>query len=200
MAKKNKESKNISKKSKQDDIVVLQETSSDKFWIIAVFGLLIVGGIFFYFINRTPETVSSVTQYKPANTNGGNSIATINYPEVKMEDNYQVIEMNVTSYGYSPNKFVLKQGVPVKWRINGKQLNGCNNAIKVPRYNLQFGVRSGIQDIEFTPEEIGVIQWSCSMGMIRGSFIVVDDVNDTAKIASLEASAPPPRRGGCGMH
>ena len=30
---------------------------------------------------------------------------------------------------WSPNKFVFKKDVPVKWIINGKEITGCNSAI-----------------------------------------------------------------------
>jgi sulfite exporter TauE/SafE/copper chaperone CopZ len=86
----------------------------------------------------------------------------------------QVIRMNVTRYGWEPNTFVLKKGVPVKWVINGKELTGCNNAIQVPKLGLEFKIKLGEQTIEFTPNEAGVIPWSCWMGMIDGKFIVED--------------------------
>jgi hypothetical protein len=85
---------------------------------------------------------------------------------------YQEIRMEVNRYGYVPSTFVLKKGVPVKWIINGKELTGCNDAIQVPTYDLEFDVKKGEQTIEFTPTEAGTIRWSCWMGMIRGSFIV----------------------------
>lgn len=87
----------------------------------------------------------------------------------------QTIHMDVIKSGFSPNKFTLRKGVPVKWIINGKELNSCNNAIVVPKYGLEFKLHEGEQTIEFTPPESGVIPWSCWMGMIPGTFIVVED-------------------------
>jgi len=119
---------------------------------------------------------------------------------------YQTINMDVVASGYSPNIFVLKAGVPVKWVINGKQVTGCNGTIIVPAYNLNFRVTQGEQTINFTPEKTGTIDWSCGMGMIRGQFIVLDDasVDSTGKvIADAQtqqqiASAPPKSGGSCG--
>lgn len=93
-------------------------------------------------------------------------------PSGDEEGRFQVIHMKVTKKGYEPNSFVLRKGVPVRWVIEGQQLNECNRAITVPKLGLQFDVRKGEQVIEFTPEEEGTIPWSCWMGMIRGSFIV----------------------------
>jgi plastocyanin domain-containing protein len=91
---------------------------------------------------------------------------------VVKDDEVQTINMDVTRAGYSPNSFVSKKGVPVNWVINGVELTGCNNGIKVPKLNLDFDIRRGQQTIEFTPTEEGVIPWSCWMGMIQGRFIV----------------------------
>ena len=71
--------------------------------------------------------------------------------------------------------------MPVKWIINGKEITGCNNAIQVPKYGLNFQIKPGLQTIEFTPTETGTVSWSCWMGMIQGVFIVVDGTADTAK-------------------
>lgn len=87
----------------------------------------------------------------------------------------QVINMDVVQAGFVPNQFTLRKGVPVKWVIRGKEINPCNKAIVVPTYDLKIEVKPGEQIIEFTPTETGVVAWSCWMGMIPGSFIVVDD-------------------------
>jgi len=90
---------------------------------------------------------------------------------------YQEIRMDVTRYGWSPDTFVLKKGVPVRWVINGKELTSCNKAIQVPKLGLSFDIKAGEQVIEFTPTEQGTIPFSCWMGMIQGTFIVKDSAN-----------------------
>ena len=89
-------------------------------------------------------------------------------------DTEQTITMDVLKKGYSPSQFTLRKGVPVKWVIDGKELNECNKAIVVPQYGLEIKLQPGRQVIEFTPPELGVVPWSCWMGMIPGTFIVVD--------------------------
>jgi sulfite exporter TauE/SafE/copper chaperone CopZ len=86
----------------------------------------------------------------------------------------QAISMQVISSGFSPNHFVLRKGVPVKWIIDGKEITTCNHRIVVPSLNLEFDVKSGRQIIEFTPAKTGVIPWSCWMGMLHGDFQVID--------------------------
>ncbi len=96
---------------------------------------------------------------------------------IEMKDGYQIIRMDVTRYGWEPDRFILKRGVPVKWIITGKEINSCNNAIVVPDLGLNFPVKSGEQVIEFTPTREGPISWSCWMGMIPGTFLVKNDVD-----------------------
>lgn len=125
---------------------------------------------------------------------------TVNDEKFALQDGYQIIEMDVTRYGWSPDSFVLKKGVPVKWIINGKEITGCNNAINVPKLDLEFDIRQGTQTIEFTPDEEGIIPWSCWMGMIPGTFIVKDDIDlsDRALVEKELSQLPEKQAGSCG--
>lgn len=104
----------------------------------------------------------------------------------------QVINMDVLRSGFSPNKFTLRKGVPVHWVINGKELNECNKAIEVPQYNLKFDLHTGEQTVEFTPTETGVVPWSCWMGMIPGTFVVVDTEPEKSKAEQPNSQASSP--------
>jgi sulfite exporter TauE/SafE len=90
-------------------------------------------------------------------------------------DTEQTIRMDVLKSKFSPNRFTLRKGVPVKWVINGKEMNECNKVIVIPEYKMRIELKEGTQIIEFTPPESGVVPWSCWMGMIPGTFIVVDN-------------------------
>jgi plastocyanin domain-containing protein len=107
---------------------------------------------------------------------------------VIMKGDYQEINMEVNRYGWEPNSFVLKKGVPVKWNINVKELTGCNNEIIVRDYDIDIKLKQGLNVVEFTPDKTGTVRWSCWMGMIPGSFIVTDD--GTATEQEISASAP----------
>ncbi len=120
--------------------------------------------------------------------------------DTQIEDGYQEIRMEVNRYGWSPDKFVLEKGVPVKWIIDGKEISGCNNAIQVPKLGLNFDIKPGLQTIEFTPKESGTIPWSCWMGMIQGVFIVKEDIDlsNTAEVQKELDNAPKQAGGSCG--
>ena len=113
------------------------------------------------------------------------------------KDGYQEIRMEVNRYGWQPDKFILKKGVPVKWIIDGKELNGCNSGIQVPKLGLKFDIKPGEQIIEFTPTESGTISWSCFMGMIPGVFVVKDEVNSNTVNEEL-SNVQVPKGGSCG--
>ncbi len=115
-----------------------------------------------------------------------------------IKDGYQEIRMTVDNSGFTPNKFVLKKGIPVKWIINGAQLNSCNNKIQVPAYNLNFEVKAGEQTVEFIPDKIGTISWSCWMGMLRGAFVVTENA-DAQAVAQAASQVQVPKGASCGM-
>jgi len=136
---------------------------------------------------------------------GAKGVEGISQNVVIDSEGYQVIRMDVTRYGWEPDKFVLKKNIPVKWIINGKEINGCNNAIQVPKLKLNFNIKQGEQTITFIPTEDGVIPWSCWMGMIRGTFIVTDSgeanqeqLKSANQITSSGGSCGGGGSGGCG--
>lgn len=100
-------------------------------------------------------------------------------------DTEQIIKMEALKNSYSPNRFTLRKGVLVKWEIDVKEYNECNKEIVIPQYDMKIPLKKGKQTIEFTPKELGVIPWSCWMGMIPGTFIVVEDTPN-AKAAESE--------------
>ncbi len=92
--------------------------------------------------------------------------------------NVREIVTELDSFRYP--ELVLEKGVPVKWTmtVDEKNLNGCNNEIIIPSLGISWELNPGENVIEFTPEETGVIQYSCWMGMIGSTIAVVDDINN----------------------
>lgn len=86
----------------------------------------------------------------------------------------QEISMAVTRYGYEPSNLTIKAGVPVRWKIDGTGATGCANIMTIPSLNISKALRSGENIIEFTaPTNPGRLAFSCSMGMVRGSFTII---------------------------
>ncbi len=89
-------------------------------------------------------------------------------------DGYQVVKIEVTPRGYAP--ITVKKNIPVQFNLHAeaKNINGCNNAIIVPKYGIKKRLKAGDNLVEFTPTETGVVPYSCWMNMIRSSITVVD--------------------------
>lgn len=92
---------------------------------------------------------------------------------VQAED-FQIVRMTESGRGYSPNSLTIKKGQPVRWIIDAQAPYSCASALIVPSLKIQKQLKAGENIIEFTPQETGTIPFSCSMGMYRGKFIVVE--------------------------
>jgi sulfite exporter TauE/SafE/plastocyanin domain-containing protein/copper chaperone CopZ len=94
----------------------------------------------------------------------------------KVEGGIQTVNTKLEPDSYKP--IIVQKGIPVKWIIMAEQadLNGCNNSITIPKYNLQKKLVPGDNIIEFTPEEEGNIVFSCWMGMISSNIKVVSEL------------------------
>ncbi|MCX6721172.1 MAG: sulfite exporter TauE/SafE family protein, partial [Candidatus Staskawiczbacteria bacterium] len=92
-------------------------------------------------------------------------------------DGKQVIAMTASGSGDNPNYFKVRAGVPVRWEITAGSSLGCNNGL-ISRGGLfdgQIYLNPGQVTVkEFTPQTAGVYQFSCSMGMIRGTIEVIN--------------------------
>lgn len=156
--------------------------------LIIVLGLIMGNrGLALVGVNINPITLLS----SPKNllTEDTNSFSNSNISKSTIENGVQVINMTADNNGYTPNAFYVQKGIPVKWIIDGKQLNSCNNAIVVKSLNKQEKIKSGENIIEFTPEGKD-INFSCWMGMITGVIKVVDNLDDI-DISKSDSSIPP---------
>ncbi|MFH1501230.1 MAG: sulfite exporter TauE/SafE family protein [archaeon] len=142
-------------------------------------------------LNRGLTVMGSPVSYDSIKAN----VVNVDAGETVLVDGKQEISMEVTRSGWSPDSFVLKKGVPVVWKIDVKELTGCNNEIIVRDYNLDIKLEKGMNIVEFTPDKEGTVRWSCWMGMIPGSFIVTAD----GAASEQELAAATPQGGGsCG--
>jgi plastocyanin domain-containing protein len=105
----------------------------------------------------------------PAATNGGS----VNSAEVI--GGFQIVRMTQKSAGYSPNSFTVRKGIPVKWIITSEAPYSCAASIYMPVMKIQQNLRAGENIIQFTPTQTGRLPFSCSMGMYRGEFNVIDE-------------------------
>lgn len=88
----------------------------------------------------------------------------------------QIVAMRIDGFSYIPNRFTVKQGVPVEWRIDASAAAGCGRFLLAPG----LGIRKLLSDrnttmISFVPQQAGEFAFNCSMGMMTpgSKFIVV---------------------------
>ena len=103
-------------------------------------------------------------------------------------------DVQIVNSTLSANRYpdiTVQVGKPVQWTINAPQgsINGCNNRMYIPAYNIEHAFTVGDNLIEFTPTETGTFQYSCWMGMIQATITVVDAGPD-APAASDTSAAP----------
>lgn len=87
---------------------------------------------------------------------------------------YQQVETTI-DYGSYEN-ITVRKGIPVKWTIYvpENKLNGCNNEIIIPKYDIDIKLHVGENYVEFIPEEAEIINYSCWMGMIDSTITVIE--------------------------
>ncbi|TYQ16904.1 UNVERIFIED_CONTAM: sulfite exporter TauE/SafE [Acetivibrio alkalicellulosi] len=95
-------------------------------------------------------------------------------------DDIQVVTTQMRSGSYTP--IVVQKGIPVRWIINAEtsDLNGCNNPVTIPAYNIRKRLEPGENIIEFFPEEEGNLVYTCWMGMISSNIRVVEDIRSVS--------------------
>ncbi len=94
-------------------------------------------------------------------------------PNVKIENGVQVVRMVEDSYGYTPASFTVYKNMPVRWEIDAQEPYSCAASILMSSMNIRKNLKAGVNIIEFTPTQVGRLNFSCSMGMYRGYFNVI---------------------------
>ena len=134
-------------------------------YFIKTMGVLVFAVGFIYLSNFTSLYGININPF------GSDALKASSLPAVK--DGAQIINMRVVTSGYIPNKFTVKKGIPVKWKIQGENVFGCQAYFVVPKLGIQKNIEMGENLIEFTPTEPGTINFSCGMGMYQGRIEVL---------------------------
>jgi sulfite exporter TauE/SafE len=91
-----------------------------------------------------------------------------------VENGIQIVDSALSSNKYP--QITVQAGLPVRWTINADEdsINGCNYRFLIPEYGIEHSFEPGSNIIEFTPAAAGRYSYSCWMGMIRGTIVVVE--------------------------
>lgn len=132
--------------------------------------LVVVLGVFMFGNGVSLSGFSIPTAIGSTNSSKIGNVAVI-------KDGVQTVTTDLSSGRYEP--ITVQKGIPVKWTVKAEKgdINGCNNSIVIPKYDMTYNFKLGDNLIEFTPEESGIVGYSCWMGMIRSRITVVDDIS-----------------------
>jgi len=115
----------------------------------------------------------------------GSEVDTNNSAVAISNQEVQEVRMTQGGNGYSPSTFTVEKGRPVKWIINSTSPFSCASSIVMRKYGISQSLKAGENIITFIPTATGEIPFSCSMGMYRGKFIVVEAKETTSVSASV---------------
>ena len=103
-------------------------------------------------------------------------------PPVEIEtdaEGVQVVDLIVTPGGYSPLRFAVKRGVPVRLMFRSLGQVGCGNELNFPTgvggmSFLSLSSPTDKQVLEFTPQQVGEFEFFCGHLMYRGVMTVYE--------------------------
>ncbi|EQB86160.1 hypothetical protein M918_15705 [Clostridium sp. BL8] len=80
-------------------------------------------------VENITEGLSSRTSSNASSSSNSTKSPSDNGSKAIIKDGVQTLNMTASNRGYTPNVLYVQKGVPVKWVIDGQQINSCNNAI-----------------------------------------------------------------------
>lgn len=139
--------------------------------------------------------VVCVAAYAAAAWGGGGAVpdGTAAAPDsagrAEVVDGVQMVTSTLASGRYPD--ITVQAGTPVVWTIDAPagSINGCNYRMLLQEYRIEHTFQTGENVIEFTPTTAGTFQYSCWMGMIRGS-ITVTAADPSAGGETVDSSSP----------
>ena len=85
----------------------------------------------------------------------------------------QEVNLRAGQIAYTPDRIVVKKGIPVRINVQADANAGCTRSIVFPDFGINKVIpRGGSDIIEFTPTKAGTYQFRCAMNMARGTLVV----------------------------
>ena len=108
------------------------------------------------------------------------------YLPATLDGDVQKIQANLNPSVYP--FIIVQKGIPVELIITADEnsITGCNQTVVFPSYDVKKALTVGDNVIKFTPDETGLIPYTCWMGMLDGRILVVDNL-----FSKPEAALPP---------
>lgn len=91
-----------------------------------------------------------------------------------MENGVQVVEVEVTTMGFRPQRIQLEPGVPARLVFRRTTESACMEQVQIPAFGIEetdLPMNEPVA-LEFTPGERGTFSFVCGMDMQRGTLVV----------------------------
>ena len=117
-----------------------------------------------------------------------------------MVNGKQVVKINASSSGYTPNRIRMRANTPTRWEVTSNNISGCTNAIMSRSlFEGQIDLVDGTTSVkEFTSPKPGLYKFSCWMGMVSGTVEIVDSSGSTGTAAGTQPVESGAKGCGCG--
>jgi plastocyanin domain-containing protein len=94
--------------------------------------------------------------------------------QAEITDGIQEVTITVDA-GYIPSLVTVKRGQPVRLQFDRRDPSSCLEKVLFPDFHVaQDLVLNQTTSVEFTPQTVGMFQFSCGMGMFHGAIAVED--------------------------
>lgn len=118
--------------------------------LVLIVGLLLIGFITWWFF-------------------GKHEVAT---ETASVADDIQQIDVDVNG-GYSPERIVLKRGIPATLNFTRRDPSSCLDRVVFPDFGINRELPKGEQQsIQIDTSKAGEFQWACGMDMFHGQLII----------------------------
>ncbi|SMB83657.1 conserved hypothetical protein [Hymenobacter roseosalivarius DSM 11622] len=118
--------------------------------IVTVVGLALAGFVVWYFFFSARQTASAVSS----------------------SSGVQEVDITVKG-GYSPDVIEVERGKPVQLSFYRDEENSCSEEILFPDFSIRRDLPAFKTTlVELLPEQAGRFEFTCGMGMLRGSLVV----------------------------
>jgi plastocyanin domain-containing protein len=84
----------------------------------------------------------------------------------------QVVRITVRG-AYEPARIEVRAGRPVRLVFRREEVEGCSETVLIPEWGIAQRLPADQDtEVEFTPRTPGEYEFTCGMGMLRGSIVV----------------------------
>jgi len=94
-------------------------------------------------------------------------------PLAEQRGGTQIVSLDLTTGGYSPNNITVKKGIPVEVRTNSTADAGCVRGLMIPDFGINVALDIGQDFFTFVPDKAGSFEFTCQMRMSSGTLTVI---------------------------